>query len=266
MYTINFRFRRKLHFLFNAQNNAKLARLLLLFMCVTFFCTAYLYGLIEISTSKLVIKISAEDVPEVNSNIYDDSEFENPVDSRKKIVINLKQNPRFRSSKKHGATAVLDGNYISSRSSSSNSINVGNNDLDFEYNRQNDKLTGLFLKIERHNLMITSAINTVDVELVERLRTKYLLKLAERRKKVFQKTVKIAEDRNNDAKNEDDDDDDEDKPGDEYASNELITREHIVKFLKYEKYLLKNKLASNDIRTIKKILMDYSRNNEVEIE
>jgi hypothetical protein len=255
--------------LLNSRNSFKLIRLLLAFMCITFFFTAYLYGLIEISSNKLVIKISASDSPEINSNIYDDYEFLNEVGSRKKLIINLKPNQRQKLNKKYLKFDSGSSSSSSSSNSNSNSYNFKN----VEYNRQSDNLTGFFLKIERHNLLIKSSINQADIDLVENIRAKYQMKLAEKiRNKLKPPTLNnLDEDaknnvKNNDAKNDDDEEDEEEKQAEEYASNEIITRETIIKILKYEKHLFKNKFNSNRIKTIRKLLLEYSENNEVEIE
>ena len=236
MYTINFRFRKKLYYFLNVKKSANLVRLLVFFILFTFILTAYIYGLIEVSSKKLVIKMSSDDFPDKNSNIYDDSAlYENDHDDpRRKIILNLRPNKR---SKSNGGQDILKRKF-----------------WDDPHN-----LTKLFLKIERFNSMIKSHLTDVDVGFVEKSKAKYEKALKEK----TLKTTKL----NNAAKNDDDDEDEEDdeKLLDFLGESETVTRDIFIKFLKYEKMLLVKKLETNNFKKVKDLLADYSENNNIDV-
>lgn len=235
MYTINFRFRKKIYTLLNSSSHDTLVRVLFILLFVTFLFTSYLYGLIEVSSKKLIIRISSntdESSHEYDnnklSNIYDDS-AENSEDSSRKFVINIKPLP----SKK----------------------------LRFK---------GLFRKIDRYHSMINTDLPHDDVEYVKGEKFKYdqnMFKadLKKRQAKISKVTTAVE-----DADDEDDDDDEseyEKTPNDglNKSSKDWVSRNVFIKFLKYEKTQKKRKLADGGFKTVQQLLMEYSEKNRIDV-
>lgn len=250
MYTLNFRFRKKFHRLLNSRNNAAFIRLLIFVLLFTFIFTSYLYGLIEISSKKLVIKISgANDLtPDKNSNIYDDSAvYDNNKDDdhRRKIIVNLKPNKRLRDDEE------LELRKTKSFNSPINKI----------FHSKSDNLTKLFLRIERSNSMIKSELTKDEIDSVERLKEKYEKALSEKKSKSKSET-KLIKNVNDD---EEDEDEDDDKLFDAFSSSELVTRDILVKCIQYEKILLRKKMQNDDFKTIKELLVEYSEKNKIDM-
>ena len=250
MYTVNFRFRKKFHRLFNSRNNAAFIRLLIFVMLFTVIFTSYLYGLIEISSKKLVIKISgANDLtPDKSSNIYDDSAvYDNNKDDdhRRKIIVNLKPNKRLKADEE-------------SELKKTNSFNSPINNI---VHSKSENLTKLFLRIERSNSMIKSELTKDEIGLVEKLKEKYEKALSEKKSKSKTET-KLNKNVNDD---EEDEDEDDDKLFDEFSSSELVTRDILVKCIQYEKILLRKKLQNDDFKTIKELLVEYSEKNKIDM-
>ncbi len=116
-----------------------------------------------------------------------------------------------------------------------------------------DNMTNLFFKIERYNLMIKTLISPVDVKLIENLKAKY--------EKEDKKSTEI--------KKKEDKEEEEEKDEQNLAMpqlNQSITRDILIKCLKYEKILLKKKLIENKILTVGKLVADYIDKNEIEKE
>jgi hypothetical protein len=254
MYTINFRFRKKIYRLLNSRNNAAYVRLLVLVIVFTFIFTSYLYGLIEISSKKLVIKIAGSNdlMPDKNSNIYDDSAvYDNEHDDkRRKIFVNLKQ-PNQRS-KLNNENTYNKRRFLDKPPASS---------VDYS---TNENITKMFIKIERFNSMIKSQLSSSDIDIVKKQREKYEEALREKNlKKAHETKVNRDADANDD---EDDDDEDDERLFDTFASNELVTRALIIKCIKYEKILAQRKAQANSVKTVKELLVEYSEKNKIDME
>jgi hypothetical protein len=254
MYTINFRFRKKIYRLLNSRNNAVYVRLLVLVIVFTFIFTSYLYGLIEISSKKLVIKIAGSNdlMSDKNSNIYDDSAvYDNEHDDkRRKIFVNLKQ-PNQRS-KLNNENTYNKRRFLDKPPASS---------VDYS---TNENITKMFIKIERFNSMIKSQLSSSDIDIVKKQREKYEEALREKNlKKAHETKVNRDADANDD---EDDDDEDDERLFDTFASNELVTRALIIKCIKYEKILAQRKAKANSVKTVKELLVEYSEKNKIDME
>jgi hypothetical protein len=119
-----------------------------------------------------------------------------------------------------------------------------------------DNMTNLFFKIERYNLMIKTLISPVDVKVIENLKAKY-----------EKEDKKSTENK----KKEDEEEEEEEEEKDEQNLamphlNQSITRDNLIKCLKYEKILLKKKMIENKILTVSKLVADYIDKNEIEKE
>ena len=107
-----------------------------------------------------------------------------------------------------------------------------------------DAIKTMFLKIDRFNFLIKSPISSNDIELVKNLRNGPQLKADKNSDESDEKNDKVSEKKIN--------------------KNETISRDILVKCLKYEKYLLKISIAENKTLSIQKLLDDFIAQNEVE--
>jgi len=106
-----------------------------------------------------------------------------------------------------------------------------------------NNITRMFFKIDRFKLIIKSPIRAKDIKLIENLRESQALEItsssSESNDKNFENLSLI---------------------------NTTISRDFLVKQLKYEKYLLKKRIEQNEIQTIQKLLFEYLSTNDIEKE
>ena len=200
---MKFRLKKKLNLLACSRNDRAFTRLFVVMLVLTFFLAAYLYGLVEISSRQLVIKISTLDADETKLN---------------KIEYEEKMKPSQNSAKK-----------------------------------KLNNITEMFLRVERFNLMIKSLISQNDIEMIQKLKAQHTMA---NEKKTIEATDTTKKDEG------------ENEKISEKTINDNVTvsRDVLIKFLKYEKYVLKKKRADKSIQTVSNLVADYIAKNEIEIE
>lgn len=228
----------------------------LIVMCFLF--AMYLYGMIEIDSQKVVFKIVPSSFSSHNKNY-------------------LKLNAHSESSNKQSST-------IEDSSNVNNDFNRRLADSDSKlkfkklkqvkiYNEKN--VTKLFHTIERYSLQITNLLRSYEASNIADMKEKYQrlakerkLKLKEEFEKLKQKETKITElgkteDVTNDTQASDASYGDLSLIAD-LAAHDMISREMMIRFLRYENFKQKKK-PNKQIRTIKTLLNQYDSNKELDI-
>ena len=272
----------------------KLTRLFYVFVMLTILFTAYLYGMIEIDSQKVVFKILPSSF---NSHGSGRGHFNKKV--------NNIQDRDHNHNRQSSTSEDNSGHAVAIRHNpSNNEANSNNNNKNFQMNRMDSNslnknrnhkkmhqnklqhmsvernISKLFASLERYSLQITTLLRPYEASNVADLKEKFELQAKERKLKVKEEFNKLKVKENN-KQNEARDDKTPAVPavnetaasdasyGDlnlvsDIASHEIITRELMVRFLRYENFVLK-KMPSKSIVTIKTLLNQYDSNKELDI-
>jgi hypothetical protein len=113
-----------------------------------------------------------------------------------------------------------------------------------ELNNKNKSFLQMFTYIERHILTIKENISPSDIELILKYRV-----INEKLEKIKLEIIKM---------NDDSDEDNAEKNSQLriFNSEERVERDVMVKFLKYEKFLLSKKISDKSVNTIKKLMLN----------
>jgi hypothetical protein len=109
-----------------------------------------------------------------------------------------------------------------------------------------NNITRMFFKIDRFKLIIKSLIRANDIKLIENLRESQTSEISSNLSETSEENDKHLENLS--------------------LINKTISRDFLVKQLKYEKYLLKKRIEQNEIQTIQKLLFEYLSTNDIEKE
>lgn len=252
----------------------RLMRLLSLMIVATVIFAGYLYGIIEIDSQKVVFKIVPSSFHSHNSNNLNRNYFH--LNNLNKESSNKQSSTNEDYSNLNVHNDFINNNRAAD--SDSNKYQLANKQkLEIEKN-----ITKLFHTIERYSIQIKALLRPYEASNIADLKDKYE-KLAKERKlrlkEEFEK-LKLKETNKNDVKAAE-----ENKTppaaanetaagsdasyGDlsliaDLASHEMISRDLMVRFLRYENFRLKKK-PSKEIRTIKTLLNQYDLNKELDI-
>jgi hypothetical protein len=266
-----------------------LTRLFYGLIITCFLLTAYLYGLIEIDSHKVVFKIMPSGLGSHKTHFIN---YKNSKDSSNNNNNNMQSSTNedyFVNIKQHNS----NNKKLSSSSSDSDLKNLKYNNnsnknkrvkfINLEKLNIEKNISKLFATIERYSVQIKTQLRSYEASNIADLKEKYE-KLGQERKarlkkelnKLKAKKTATTTIKNNqtiplvDNVNADDDDDDDDDEEDEdlslaseFSNQETVTRELMVRFLRYENYKLKKK-QNSEIRTIKNILAQFDLNKELD--
>jgi hypothetical protein len=251
------------------RRSVSLLRLFCLLLVLTVFLSAYMYDMIQFDSEKVVIKIfpspnlnenninkkfpfrkSAESNDEHSrSNIRNDNSnyFNSPMDVNKLKGAELKRLP----------LRDANGNFMRSKQTLPDAVL---RKLNAQVEDRN--ITNLFYKIDRFSNLIKQMLSSGEIEDIKFLRNKYEIAITERNQKIKEELKKEMEQNQQNMTN---------YSGNEYDSmltqlseEEPITRDLLVKFLKYEKYKLKLKFGN--FKTIWDLISNYKKHKKLEAE
>lgn len=248
-------------------------RLLYIFLFLTIVFTSYLYGLIQIDSHKLVINILPDQelhqrgfephLGSVNkfkkSFLVDYANLDYENDDLKKIIINLNDNSN------------LKQEVIKKKE---NNLNNNDNRLDLESSKLDDKIAKLFIAVYRQDKHIQRLLAPNEINEIELQRTKYQLIMAERNKRLreeLRKELEANKNKPNDDNLNNDNYTNSNYTGDydiddvfltQLTSQEgVISRDIVIKSIKYEKVKLKEK-KKLPTRNVKMLVEEFrSKNN-----
>lgn len=243
----------------NKARQISLYRLCLIFLIFTFLLTAYLYGLIEIDSHRLVINIA----PNKNSPNLLKLNLDNDYVNDRNLIINLNEN-----------IIIDDSNLIKSGEKHRDNL------VDSYFSKELERnITNLFLSVERAKFRIRKSLKDEDFTYYSKLKESYENLVVERHEKVKSELKKELErinkeenaDQNvnnvNNNNNNDEDDDDEDdetkniKMKTLLSPDEYVTRQVFVNILKLEK----TKRSTKQVKTVKDLLDKFDSNDEFNI-
>ena len=296
------KFRKKLNYILSSWHRFSIIRLMILSLFITFLLTAYLYGLIEIKSNEVIIKISPnqDDLPKKihsdssNSNfvnIYDvpddlipkplvkNRKFNHDSSFKKNIVISINENVNMNSQPKN------ENNPFAQAATAPMHIDPNL----YDYTQIDKNISNLFLTIERFNFNIKKALKPSEIESFTELKQKYESIIYERNLRIKNELKKEMErneanddandgntnnnnqqqqqQKDNNEQNKDDGDTDADNEDimTQLSDNEYITRDILVKFLQLERFKLKQKQNSKSIKSVRDLIDEFNTKNEVDL-